>query len=106
MNDSLLLLAILCSSLVPGLIIFALPERSHRLRTTLNMAGALLKLSLVALLFILVYQGRFPELRIALLPGMELALHADSLSLLFLGLSAWAAPSIPGLAHRYNRRVH
>ncbi len=89
MNDSLLLLAILCSSLVPGLIIFALPERSHRLRTTLNMAGALLKLSLVALLFILVYQGRFPELRIALLPGMELALHADSLSLLFLGLSAF-----------------
>ena len=38
---------IVLSSLVPGLIIFILSERSHTLRTTLNILGALLKLVFV-----------------------------------------------------------
>ena len=88
MNNALLLLAILSSSLIPGLIIFTLPEPALRLRTTCNMAGVLTKLVLVGVLFRRVYQGTLPELRVPVLPGMELLLHADSLSLLFLGLSA------------------
>lgn len=88
MNNALLLLAILGSSLIPGLIIFTLPEPALRLRTTCNMTGVLTKLALVGVLFHRVYQGTLPELRVSVLPDMQLVLHADSLSLLFLALSA------------------
>ena len=88
MND-LILLAILFSSLLPGLIIFTLPEQSVRLRTTLNLAGAGVKLVLVAVLFLRVAQREYAELRLPLLPDMELVLRADALSLLFLTLSAF-----------------
>ncbi len=80
---------IVLSSLVPGLIIFTLPEDRRRLRTFLNMTGAVLKLSLVALLFPFVYMGQSFVFRLSLLPGMDLVLHADALSLLFIVLSAF-----------------
>ena len=86
--NGLILLAILFSSLLPGLIIFTLPEQSVRLRTTLNLVGALVKLLLVAVLFLRVAQREYAELRLPLLPDMELVLRADALSLLFLTLSA------------------
>lgn len=85
----LLLLAILCSSLLPGLIIFTLAEESVRLRTTLNLAGALFKLLFIALLFFRVAKGEYLELRLPLLADMELVLRADALSMLFLTLSAF-----------------
>jgi multicomponent Na+:H+ antiporter subunit D len=88
MND-LILPAILLSSLLPGLIIFTLPEESVRLRTTLNLTGAVVKLLLVAVLFFRVAQREYAELRLPLLPDMELVLRADALSLLFLTLSAF-----------------
>ena len=43
-------LALLASSLLPGLLIFVLPERRIALRTTLNLAGAGTKLVLVGVL--------------------------------------------------------
>ena len=90
MNGSALLpLAILLSSLVPGLIIFALPEERHLTRTVLNLAGAFSKLSLVGVLFLGVFAGQEFEFRLPLLPGMDLVLHVDALSLLFLVLSAF-----------------
>ncbi len=88
MSD-LILPAILLSSLLPGLIIFTLPEESVRLRTTLNLGGAVVKLLLVALLFFHVAKREYTELRLPLLPDMELVLRADALSLLFLILSAF-----------------
>lgn len=88
MNGGLLLVAILSSSLLPGLVIFALPEQNIRLRTSLNLAGVMLKLLLIILLFVQVTKHQFAELRLPLLPDMELVLRADSLSLLFLTLSA------------------
>ncbi|KIH75695.1 multicomponent Na+:H+ antiporter subunit D [Geoalkalibacter ferrihydriticus] len=87
--DALLLLAILASSLIPGLIIFGLPEERHRLRTILNLSGAFVKLSLVGVLFLGVYTGHSYAFRLPLLPGMDLVLHADALSLLFIVLSAF-----------------
>jgi multicomponent Na+:H+ antiporter subunit D len=86
---ALLPLAILLSSLVPGLVIFTLPEERHLLRSVLNLSGALLKLSLVAILFLGVFAGNEYMFRMQLLPGMDLVLHADALSLLFLVLSAF-----------------
>ena len=70
--DDLLPVAIVLTSLIPGLLIFALGEERHRLRTALNMAGAVLKLMLVAWLIRGVYEGRLFESRLTLAPGLEL----------------------------------
>ena len=48
--NEILPLAVMASSLLPGLVIFTLPESRIRLRTTLNLFGALAKLTLVGLL--------------------------------------------------------
>jgi multicomponent Na+:H+ antiporter subunit D len=85
---TLLPLALVASSLVPGLVIFALKEDSVRLRTTLNLVGALSKLLLVALMLWGVYREMAFEARFELLPGLPLVLRADALSLLFITLSA------------------
>ncbi len=81
-------LLVLASSLVPGLIIFFLAEERTRLRIALNMGGALIKLALVGVMLWGVYQGESYEVRLPLLPGLELALQADALALLFIVLSS------------------
>ena len=81
-------LLILASSLLPGLVIFFLPESSVRMRTTLNLLGALLKLVLVGLMAWGVAHGVDYESRLPLLPGLDLVLRADALSLLFVSLSS------------------
>lgn len=88
MNASWLLLFILMSSLGPGVLIFFLREESHGLRTALNLGGATLKLILMGVLLRDVWAGEVHELRTPLLPGVELVLMADSLSLLFASLSS------------------
>ncbi len=85
---AVLLPAILLSSLVPAVVIFLLKEESRRLRTTINLTGAGLKLALVAAVMWGVYQGQTYMLRLPLLPGLDLLLHVDELSLLFASLSA------------------
>jgi multicomponent Na+:H+ antiporter subunit D len=79
---------ILASSLLPGLVIFFLPESSVRTRTTLNLFGALLKLVLVGVMAWGVVHGVEYESRLPFLPGLDFALRADALSLLFVSLSS------------------
>jgi multicomponent Na+:H+ antiporter subunit D len=79
---------VLASSLLTAVVIFALPEERHRLRATLNIAGAAVKLVLVAVLFAGVMQGTRYEARLPFLPDLELVLRVDFLSLLFVSLSA------------------
>ena len=79
-NEWLPLLVII-SSLVPGLIIFALPEEKIRLRTTLNIFGAVVKLVLVAWMLWGVYNQTYYETRLALLPDLDLVLRAGPLAL-------------------------
>ncbi len=81
-------LAVLASSLLPGLVIFALPEDRVATRTTLNLLGALAKLALVFLLLAGVRAGETYGVRFAVLPGLDLAFKADALGLLFVTLSA------------------
>jgi len=81
-------LLVIASSLVPGLIIFGLAERRGRLRTMLNLGGSLLKITLVGIMLWGVYNGQQYEVRLALLPQLELVLRADALSLLFVTLSS------------------
>lgn len=81
-------LLVLGSSLVPGLIIFTLPERSRILRSTLNIGGAVLKLLLVVWMIWKSGAGVHYEFRVALLPGLDFVLRSGALALFFVGLSA------------------
>jgi multicomponent Na+:H+ antiporter subunit D len=96
-----ILLAILASSLVPGVIIFLLGERRRRLRTALNLGGAVIKLALVAAMLRGVYQEREYQVRLPLLPGLDFALAADALAMLFVTLSAilWLLTTIYAIAY-------
>ncbi len=94
-------LLVLASSLVPGLIIFFLAEDSKRLRTTLNLAGVLLKLALVMFMVWGVEQGQHYEARFPLLPGIDFVLRVDALSMFFALLSAalWLATTIYAIGY-------
>ena len=81
-------LAVIASSLLPGLVIFALPESWFGLRTAFNLASALVKLALVLLLLVGVQAGETYGVRFAVMPGLDLALNVDALGLLFITLSA------------------
>lgn len=81
-------LLVLASSLLPGLIIFGLPEGRHKLRTALNLAGATAKLAFIGIMLWGVPAGESYVFRHQVLPGIELVLHADALAMLFVTLSA------------------
>jgi multicomponent Na+:H+ antiporter subunit D len=87
---------VLLSSLIPGLVIFMLPEEAVTLRTVLNLGGAVLKIILLVLMMVGVYHGAEYEFRVPLVPGLDFVLHADALSLLFVNLSAvlWLATTV------------
>ena len=86
--DHWLPMMIVLSSLVPGIFIFCLPERRVGLRTAANMVGAAAKLLLTAVMIWGVFHDHIYQTRLPLLPGMDLVLHADALSVLFATLSA------------------
>jgi len=99
--DAALPLLVVASSLLPGLVIFFLREGSHRLRTALNLAGAGLKLILVGILIWGVFHEHVYETRWALAPGLELVLHADTLSILFVTLSTvlWLVTTVYAIGY-------
>ncbi len=94
-------LLVVASSLLPGLVIFSLAEERVRLRSTLNLAGALVKLALVGWMLWGVYHGRHYETRLALLPDLELVLRAGPLSLLFVTLSSvlWLVTTVYAIGY-------
>jgi len=94
--DTWLPALVVASSLLPGLVIFFLRESSHRLRTILNLGGAGLKLLLVGLMIWGVFHQHVYETRWTLAPGLDLVLHADTLSVLFVTLSTvlWLVTTI------------
>src|SRR5690554_3440226 len=75
----LLPLAIVLSSLLPGLLIFVLREEQNGLRIFLNMLGVLLKLLLVGLMLWGVARGVAFRFEVAFLPGGGLILQGDAL---------------------------
>ncbi len=95
---------IVLSSLLPGLAIFFLHEESHRLRTVLNLFGALLKLVLVGIMIWGVFHERVYESRWTLAPGLDLVLHADALSVLFVTLSTvlWLVTTVYAIGYLEN----
>jgi len=101
-------LLVLLSSLVPSLLIFPLREDQHRIRTTLNLGGALLKVVFVGYMLWGVFHERVFELAVPFLPGLPLTLRADTLSMFFITLSAvlwlfttiYAVGYLEGAPHR------
>ena len=92
---------VVLSSLVPGLFIFLLREDSHRLRTVLNLTGALSKLVLVGVMIWGVFHGHVYETRWTLAPGLDLVLRADALSVLFVTLSTvlWLVTTVYAIGY-------
>lgn len=92
---------ILLSSLLPGLLIFFLAEERHKTRTILNLGGALIKVALVLVMVGGVFAGRSYESRLTLLPGMDLVLNADALSVLLVTLSAglWLVTTVYAIGY-------
>ena len=87
-SAELLPLAALASSLIPGAIIFALPEERVGLRVALNVGGAVIKLAVIAVMLVGVSAGAGYGFRHEILPGLEFAFEMDALALLFVTLSA------------------
>ncbi len=102
--NEMLPLAVIASSLLPGLLIFTLPEENIRLRTTLNLFGALAKLGLVGALLSGVAAGEDYGFRHTVLPGVELVFKADALALLFVSLSAvlWLFTTLYAIGYLEN----
>lgn len=101
-------LLIVISSLLPGLIIFSLKESSVRLRTVLNLFGAIIKIIFVVWILWGVYQGEQYETRFTLIPGIDFVLRAGPLAILFVTLSTllWLVTTIYAigyLEHSPNR---
>jgi multicomponent Na+:H+ antiporter subunit D len=94
-------LLLLLTSLVPGLLIFLLRDDQVRFRTVLNISGAIAKVGLVVVLVPPVVAGSTMEWRSPLLPGIDLVLRVEPLSLFFLGLSAvlWLATTIYAIGY-------
>ncbi|MDO8863095.1 proton-conducting transporter membrane subunit [Haliea sp. E1-2-M8] len=86
--SALLPILALLSSLLAAVVIFALPESSHRLRTLVNLLAALLKLGVVAVMTWGVFRGVDFSVSFTMLPGVSFMLRADALAMLFAGLSA------------------
>jgi multicomponent Na+:H+ antiporter subunit D len=91
----------LMTSVVTALVIFALPERRRRARIAVNLVGAVLKLGLAGWLVVAVAGGAVYEMRLPLIPGLEILLRVDALCLLFLTLSAflWLLTTIYAIAY-------
>lgn len=99
--DAWLPVFILLSSLVPGLLIFFLDEERHALRTVLNLAGAVLKLALVGWMLWGVFHDHAYVSRLTLVPGLDLVLEADALSVFFVALSTllWLVTTVYAIGY-------
>ncbi len=98
-------LVLLATSLLAGMVIFCLPESARRLRTGVNLAAALIKVGMLALLTPLVIDVDLPAWRSPLVPGVDLVLRIDTLSLLFAMLSAvlWLVTTVYAIGYLEGR---
>jgi multicomponent Na+:H+ antiporter subunit D len=103
-NDFLSVIPVimLLLSLGAALLIFPMPEHANRLRSTVNIGLAVIKVGLVAMLFPLVLvEGINPEVTLPFVPGLELVLRVEPLSLLFAALSSvlWLITTVYALGY-------
>ena len=87
-TNSLLLILILISSLIPGILILLLDEAQAFLRNFLNLFGAIAKVALVGWVFVGYMQGETYAFIYGLAPDLTFALKVDKMGLLFAALSS------------------
>jgi multicomponent Na+:H+ antiporter subunit D len=78
---------VLATSLVTAVLIFPLRNDQVALRTALNLSGAVLKLAIVLVMVFETLRGTVYQTRVAFLPGLDLVLRFEGISLLFATLS-------------------
>jgi len=93
--------AVVLVSTLAAIVIFVAGEARQRLRIWVNLTAAMIKLLLVVWIGLEVLAGTTFMFRFELLPGLELILHADALSILFASLSAvlWLVTTIYAIAY-------
>ncbi|MBL38960.1 MAG: proton-conducting membrane transporter [Xanthomonadales bacterium] len=93
--------AVVLVSTLAAIVIFIAGEERQRLRIWVNLVAATLKLILVVWIGLSVLAGNEFLFRFELLPGLELILHADALSILFASLSAvlWLVTTVYAIAY-------
>lgn len=98
---ALLPVLLLMSSLIPSLITFFLAQDSYRVRNSLSLGGAIVKVVLIVLLLFEVADGTYYETEFPLAPGLVLLLRIDALALLFISLSAilWLLTTIYAITY-------
>lgn len=94
-------LVLLATSLVTAALIFPLREEGRRLRTVVNLTGAVVKLGIVVAVAAPVLAGERFTFSAPLLPGVDLLLRIDELSLLFMTLSAllWLVTTVYAIGY-------
>lgn len=99
-TTTLIPVLLLLAPFIPALLSAALPGRA-RVRNTINISFAVLKLAIVAFALAGVEAGVEYEWRIFFVPGLELILRLDALALLFVTLSAilWLATTLYAIAY-------
>lgn len=98
---SLIPVVMLLTSLVPALLIFTLREDQVRLRTALNLIGAVAKIGLVVSLIPPVVAGTKLRAEWEWLPGLDLVLVTDTFALYFVALSSvlWLLTTIYAIGY-------
>ncbi|MGQ4878955.1 proton-conducting transporter membrane subunit [Billgrantia sp. LNSP4103-1] len=91
----------LAASLLVAPLIFLLPERAWRARAVVNLSAAVLKLLLVALLVVGIYQGRDFSFGFTVVEGVVFLLQVDAMGLMFAGLSSllWLATTVYAIGY-------
>ncbi|MGD2013978.1 MAG: hypothetical protein PVG84_09545, partial [Desulfobacterales bacterium] len=99
--DNWLPLLTLLTSLLPGIVIFVLPENRLRLRTTLNLGGSGLKLVLIGVMIWGIHHEHVYETRLPILPNIDLVLTADAMSVMMTALSGvlWFLTTLYAIAY-------
>jgi multicomponent Na+:H+ antiporter subunit D len=99
--DATLPLFVLMTSLVTGVVIFAMGEQRVRERTLFNLLGALAKIALVVFMVRGVLNERVFETRWRFMPQLDFVLRADSMTILFSVLSAglWLVTTIYAIGY-------
>lgn len=92
---------LLMTSLVPAVITFFLAQESYRLRNSLSLGGAIVKVVLIVVMLFAVADGAYYETEFPLAPGLVLLLRIDALALLFISLSAilWLLTTIYAITY-------
>jgi multicomponent Na+:H+ antiporter subunit D len=101
---SALPLWLVLTSLVASLTIFGLGEARRVARTAINIGAAVIKLILVLVMLWGIAEGRVFSFRLALMPGFDLVLRADALTMLLSTLSAvlWLITTLYAIGYLEN----